>query len=181
MRYFLRRRIPQPSRILFVESGSRRITDIAIPRLGAQFGAGVPVDLVTCFADAPRGVSQVYNVNGYHGRERRFALLRELRAHGYAVAAIVCSDEPMLNKWKWVLAAGLPAKILVVNENGDYFCLDLGHWPHIRRFLKHRAGVADAGIVRAFARIIVFPFAFSYLLLYAAAVHFRRALYRGFR
>jgi hypothetical protein len=80
-----------------------------------------------------------------------------------------------------VLAAALPAKFLVVNENGDYFWLDRGHWPNVRQFVKHRAGFSDAGIVRAAARVADFPFTLSYLLLYAAAVHLRRALYRGFR
>jgi hypothetical protein len=181
MRYFLRRRIPSPSRILLIESGSRSITDAVLPRLQAQFGSDLPIDLVTCFAEAATGAARIYNVNDYRGRERRWALLGELRAGGYPIAAIVCSGEPILSKWKWGLVALLPAKFLVINENGDYFWMDRGHWPNIRQFVKHRAGLADAGIVRAAARIVVFPFTFSYLLLYAAAVHFRRALYRGSR
>jgi hypothetical protein len=181
VRYFFRRRVPEPSRILLIESGSRRITEIVIPRFQAQFGDGVPIDLVTCFGGAPAGFAKIYNVNQYRARSRRLALARELRANGYGVAGILCSGEPILNKWKWALAAVLPAKFLVINENADYFWLDRGQWRAIRQFVKHRAGLADAGIVRAFARVIIFPFTFSYLLLYAAAVHFRRALYRGFR
>ena len=181
MRYFLRRRIPFPSRILLIESGSRHITDTVLPRLQAQFDGEVPIDLVTCFAEPVMGAARTYNVNDYRGRERRFALVRELRAGEYAVAAIICSGEPILSKWKWGLVAFLPSKVLVINENGDSFWLDRGHWPAIRQFVKHRAGFADAGIVRAAARIVVFPFTFSYLLLYAAAVHLRRALYRGTR
>lgn len=162
-----------------MESGSRHITEIIIPRLEAHFG--VPIDLVTCFPTAPVGTAAIYNVNDYRGRKGRAFLARELRANRYAIAGIVCSNELILNKWKWALAAMLPAKILILNENGDWFWLDCAHWPHIRRFIKHRAGFADAGIVRAVARIAVFPFTLSYLLLYAAAAHFRRALYRGFR
>jgi hypothetical protein len=179
VRYFLRRRIPDPSRILLVESGSRHITEIIIPRLEAKFG--VPIDLVTCFPVAPARAATVYNVNDFRDRKRRMALVRELRGKGYAIAGIVCSDELILKNWKWAVAAALPAKILILNENGDWFWLDRAHWAHIRRFLKHRAGFADAGIVRAAARLAVFPFTVSYLLLYAAAAHFRRALYRGFR
>ena len=181
MRYFLRRRIPSPSRILLIESGSRSITDTVLPRLQAQFGRDLPIDLVTCFAEPAVGAARIYNVNDYRGRERRLALLGELRAGGYPIAAIVCSGEPILSKWKWGLVAFLPAKFLVINENADYFWMDRGHLPAIRQFVKHRAGLADAGIVRAAARLVVFPFTFSYLLLYAAAVHFRRALYRGSR
>lgn len=181
VRYFFRRRIPEPSRILLVESGSRHITDNVIPRMRGHFGADVPIDLLTCFPQPADGMAAVYNVNHYRGRTRRLALLRELRARRYAMAGVVCSNEPLLNTWKWVLAAALPVKILIINENGDWFWLDRAHWSHISRFLKYRAGLADAGIVRAFARVVVFPFTLSYLLLYAAAVHFRRALYRGFR
>jgi len=184
VRYFLRRRIPHPLRILLIESGSRRITDVVLPRFRAQFGEAVAIDILTCLPEAPAGAgpkSGIYNVNDYPGRKGRLALLRTIRAQGYSVAGMVCSGEPILTKWKWGLAASLPAKVLVINENGDYFWLDRGHWPAIRQFVKYRAGVADAGIVRALARVIVFPFTFSYLLLYAAAVHFRRALYRGFR
>jgi hypothetical protein len=149
--------------------------------LRAQFGGDIPIDLVTCFTDAPAGTANIYNVNDYRGRKRRVALVRELRGKGYAVAGIICSGEIVLNKWKWVLAAAVPAKFLVVNENGDYFWLDRGHWANARQFIRHRAGLADAGIVRAAARVAAFPFTLSYLLLYAAAVHLRRALYRGFQ
>jgi hypothetical protein len=179
VRYFLRRRIPQSSRILLIESGSRHITEIITPRLAAQFG--VPIDLVTCFPAPPAGVDHIYNVNDFRDRKRRIRLARELRANGYAIAGIVCSNERILNKWKWALAALLPAKILILNENGDWFWLDRAHWAHISRFIQHRAGLADAGIVRAVARVAIFPLTLSYLLLYAAAAHFRRALHRGFR
>jgi hypothetical protein len=181
VRYFLRRRVPEPSRILLVESGSRRVLDMVLPRLRAQFASDVPIDLVTCFPTAPSGLANIYNVNDYRGSGRRLALARELRAQGFSIAGIVCSGEPILTKWKWALAVALPAKLLIINENGDCFWLDRGHWGNIRQFVRHRAGLADAGIVRAAARLVVFPFTLTYLLLYAAAVHFRRALNRGFR
>lgn len=146
-----------------------------------QFGESMPIDLVTCFPSPAAGTAEVYNVNDYRGRKRRLALVRELRGRGYAIAGVICSNEALLNTWKWVLAAALPVKILIINENGDWFWLDRSNGPQIRRFLKYRAGLADAGIVRTFARVVVFPFTLSYLLLYAAAAHFRRALYRGFQ
>ena len=181
MRYFFRRRIPEPSRILLVESGSRHITDNVMPRMRRQFGDAAPIDLLTCFPEKPAGMACVFNVNDYPGRKGRLALLRRLRQSGYAIGAIMCANEPVLKTWKWVLAAALPVKLLVINENGDWFWLDRAHWSHVSRLVKYRAGLADAGIVRALARLIVFPFTLAYLLLYAAAAHFRRALYRGFR
>jgi len=185
VRYVLRRHIPEPSRILLIESGSRHITETVIPRIRSQFGDGVSIDLVTCFHRAPDALAQkvarIYNVNNYPGVIRRLRLLSKLRSERHPIAAVVCSSERILGKWKWILVAVLPAKVLVINENADYFWLDRGHWPAIRQFMKHRAGLADAGIVRSLARLVVFPFTFLYLLLYATAVHFRRAIHRGFR
>ena len=179
MRFFLRRRVPELSRILLVESGSRRVTENVIPRMRGQFGDGVPIDLLTCFADSPAGFARIYNVNDY--RRRRRSLARELRSNRYAVAGILCSGERTLSKWKWGLVLALPAKFLLINENADYFWLDRGHWGNIRQFIKVRMGFAGAGMVRAFTRVAVFPFTLSYLLLFAAAMYLRRAVYRGLR
>jgi len=179
VRYFFRRRIPEASQILVVESGSRHITDHLIPRMRGHFGQSVAIDLLTCFPEVPAGMARTYNVNGYRAARRK--LLSELRARRYPIVALICSNEPILKMWKWVLAAALPAKLLIVNENADWFWLDRAHWSHVSRLVKYRAGLADAGIVRAFARVVVFPFTLLYLLLYAAAAHFRRAIYRGFR
>ena len=33
----------------------------------------------------------------------------------------------MLLKWKWAIALRLPAKVFLINENGDYFWFDRGH------------------------------------------------------
>ena len=49
----------------------------------------------------------------------------------------------------------------------------------IRRVL-YRSGLAGAGAVRTLVRLISFPFALLYLLLYATVAHARRALYRAF-
>jgi hypothetical protein len=77
------------------------------------------------------------------------------------------------------LAWQIPAKVFIVNENADYFWLDLAHFRQIRRFVLFRAGLAGAGAVRTLARAIAFPFTLFYLLLYASVVHARRAFRRG--
>jgi hypothetical protein len=79
-----------------------------------------------------------------------------------------------MTKWKWVIAARLPAKFFILNENGDYFWLDYGHWALIRHFALYRAGLAGAGAVRTLARLALFPFTLLFLLCYAAAVHLTR-------
>jgi hypothetical protein len=94
---------------------------------------------------------------------------------------VVCSAEPTLFKWKCVLAARLPCKILVVNENSDCFWLDWGQWRAIFHFILFRAGLTGAEAVRTTARLLLFPFTLVYLLLYASTVHLRRALRRGYR
>ena len=174
VRYFLRRLVPPSSRMLLVESGSRHITQIVIPHLRAQFGDGMAIDVVTCFAEPPAGAAEIFSVNDYRGR--RLSLVRELRGRGYALAAIICSGEAILKRWKWGLATALPAKFLVINENGDYFWLDRGHWSSICHFALFRAGLSGAGAVRTLARLILFPLTLVYLVLYAATVHLRRKL-----
>jgi hypothetical protein len=109
------------------------------------------------------------------GRAGRKRLYAELDAQGYNIAGMVCSAQPIMTKWKWMLAARLPAKVFVLNENGDYFWLDHAHFSVIRHFVLYRAGLAGAGAVRTLARLFLFPFTVLYLLLYAAAVHSRRA------
>ena len=81
-----------------------------------------------------------------------------------------------MTKWKWMLAARLPGKVLVLNENGDYFLVDRGHLPTIRYFILFRAGLTGSGAVRTLARVVLFPFSLLYLILYAITVHFRRIL-----
>ena len=79
-----------------------------------------------------------------------------------------------MTKWKWSLSARLPAKFFILNENGDYFWLDYGHWSVIRHFALYRAGLAGVGAVRTLARLALFPFILLFLLCYAAAVHLTR-------
>lgn len=181
MRYFLRRRQPPVSRILLVESGSRHLIERVLPGLRQAYPEPIPIDLVTCYNGAPEGVDAVYRVTEHRGVEGRRQLYRALAAKRYSIMGILCSAEPIMTKWKWALAARLPAKILVVNENGDYFWLDRGHWRTILHFALFRAGLTGSGAFRTFGRLLVFPFTLSYLLLYASTVHIRRAWRRGYQ
>lgn len=179
MKYFLRARYPAVSSILLVESGSRAIVEKVLPALRRGYGEEVRIDIVSCFAARPSGFDErtrVYRVGEYRGREGRRKLYRELIANGYSVMGIVCSGEPLMTKWKAALAVKVPAKVFIVNENADYFWLDFGHQRQIRRFVLFRAGLAGAGAVRTLARLVSFPFALLYLLLYASVIHTRRAL-----
>ena len=177
MRYFFRRHIPAFDRVLLIESGSRYLFDELIPGLYHHHGE-IQLDLLTCYAGLPKGFredrGQVWRVTDFHGRAARKKLYRLLGERRYSVVGMICSGEPIMTKWKWVLAVRLPAKVYIVNENGDYFWFDWSHWKAIRHFVLFRAGLTGAGAVRTLARLVLFPFTLLYLLLYAAAVHLRR-------
>jgi hypothetical protein len=177
LRYFFSRSYPAFTRILLIESGPRELFDKLIPHLYERFGEHLEIDLVTCYAGVPAGFrGTAYSVNDYPGPAGRKKLYLELGAAEYPIAGIICSGVPIMTKWKWMLAARLPAKILIVNENGDYFWLDRGHWRLIARFALYRAGLTGAAAVPTIARIISFPVVLLYLLLYAATVHMRRKI-----
>ncbi|HZT40093.1 MAG TPA: hypothetical protein VFA28_19525 [Bryobacteraceae bacterium] len=180
MRYFLSRHIPQFKRVLLVESGSRTLLEPLIPGLYQTGGAGTRVDLVTCFSGAPSALnpdnSVVFRVGDYGGGAGRDKLLRELVGRGYDIMGIICSAEPVMTKWKWWLAAKIPAKVFILNENGDYFWLDWSQWRIIIHFVLFRAGLTGPGAVPALMRLLVFPFTLAYLLGFAAWAHLKRAV-----
>lgn len=183
MRYYLTGRHPQPTAILLVESGSRGLLEGLIPGLRRTWGKDIFIDLVTCYATLPRGFApentRVYRVSDYRGPERRKQLYAELKRNRYSQMGIICSGEIVMLKWKWALAWKVPAKVFIINENGDYFWLDRMHWGAIRRMALVRTGLAGAGAVRTLAQLVSLPFAVAYLALYALTVHARRALRRG--
>ena len=183
MRYLLTGRLPAVHSILLVESGSRGLIEGLVRGLRQSWGDQIFIDLVTCYATLPKGFearnTRIYRVADYRGREARARLYRELAGHHYSLMGIICSGEPVMTKWKWVLALRIPAKIFIINENGDYFWLDRKHAGPIRRFVLYRSGLAGEGAVRTMARLVSFPFTLLYLLIYATSVHARRALRRG--
>jgi hypothetical protein len=99
-----------------------------------------------------------------------------LKSRNYAAIGIICAAEPIMTKWKWWLAAKIPAKLFIVNENCDFFWADRAHWRLIMHFVFFRAGLTGAAAVPAIARLLFFPVTLSYLLLYAGFVHLRRKI-----
>jgi len=166
-------RQPSEARILLVESGSRYLLEGLITGIRHTYGEEAVVDLVTCYPGLPAGfppeTTRVFRVSDYRGDHRR--LVADLAANRYSILGMICSAEPIMTKWKWLLALRLPVKAFVLNENGDYFWLDYGHWSTIRHFVLFRAGLAGAGAVRTLARLALFPFTLLYLMLYAATAH----------
>ena len=179
MRYFLSKRLPDFTRVLLIESGNRELYEELLPGLYDLY-PGMHADLITCFGGMPDNfrtdLGQVYRVADYPGRANRKRLYQQLAANHYAVVGMICCAMPIMTKWKWMLAARLPAKVFILNENGDYFWLDRGHLAIIRHFIIFRAGLTGSGAVRTLTRLVSFPFTLLYLILYAATVHLRRKL-----
>src|SRR3984893_50906 len=179
MRYFLSKAQPPFSRVLLVESGSRQLYENLLGNL-YDFYPEMRADLATCYAGAPANFraerGSVYRVTDYPDGQSRKRLYQELARNQYTVVGIICSAEPIMTKWKWMLAARLSGKVFVLNENGDYFWLDRGHLAPLRHFVLFRSGLTGGGAVRTIARLVLFPFTLLYLILYAATVHLRRKL-----
>jgi hypothetical protein len=179
MRHFLSNAMPPFDRVLLVESGSRVLFEDMLSGL-YDVHANMHADLVTCYAGLPKHFQsdrgRVYRVVDYRDSKSRQGLYAELASNRYDVIVIICAAEPIMTKWKWMLALRLPAKLLVLNENCDYFFFDRAHAATIWHFVLFRAGLSGAGAVRTLARIFVFPFALLYLILFAATVHLRRKL-----
>jgi len=177
MRHFFRRRTPQLDNVVLVESGSRWLANQFLANLYANH-PGARADLVTCYTGTPAAFRHdsgaVHRVGDYPDGPLRRRFLDRLAKGKYSATVIICSGEPIMVKWKWAIAARLPAKLLVLNENGDYFWFDYANLATIRRLIVLRAGLSGAGAVTAIARMIVFPFTVVYLLLYTATVHLRR-------
>ena len=165
--------------MLLVESGNRQVFEDLLRGL-YDVHQNMQADLLTCYAGVPEHYRQdrgiVYRVNDYPNGRLRKKLYAELAANRYTIVGIICSGEPIMTKWKWMLAARLRGKVVVYNENCDYFWLDRGHLSNIRHFILFRAGLTGAGAVRTLARLVLFPFTLLYLILYAATVHMRRKL-----
>jgi hypothetical protein len=103
-------------------------------------------------------------------------LWADLAQREYRVTGVLCAAEPIMTKWKWWLAAKVPAKLFIINENADYFWVDRWHFGQLRRFAIYRLGLTGAAAVPALARLLCFPFTLTWLLLYAGTVHLRRKL-----
>jgi hypothetical protein len=177
VKYFFNKRGPKLDRMVLVESGPREIFEKLLPSLYPHCPA---IDLVTCFNGAPptfqhdRG--NVYQVGDYQGKDGRARLYAELRSREHSAIGIICADLPIMTKWKWALTANVPAKLFVVNENGDFFWADYSNWRIIVHFVLFRAGLTGADAVPTLTRLAMFPFTLIFLLGYAGVAHARRRL-----
>ncbi len=176
MRYFLSGAAPPPTRILLVESGSRCVMERAVAGMERGF-PGVSFELCTCFPGLPAALTvpaRVWRVNDEPSLGGKLRMVRAIAATRPPIAALLFSGEPVMFNWKMILLATLPSKILLINENGDFFWLDRPNLPTLRQFLGARLGMNGEGMVRGLTRVLTFPFVFLFLLLVAAVTYFMR-------
>lgn len=175
MRFFLSNRIPPFDRVVLIESGSRQLFEDLLPGLYELYGESMQVDLVTCYAGAPKAFradrGKVFRITEYNSREQ---VVRDLKARDHSITGIICADEPIMTKWKWMLALRLRGKLFILNENGDYFWFDRANLGTLVHFALFRLGLAGAGAVMTIGRILLFPVSLIYLLAFAGIVHAKR-------
>jgi hypothetical protein len=180
MRYFFQRRIPPFTRLAVVESGPRQLMEQFLKGFLEANGEEIEtVDLVTCYSSEPSHLppgGRVLRTTDYGGAEGRRRLCADLAGRRPTVLVVLGAESPILFKWKIYLSWKIAAKVLVVNENGDYFFLDWGHWSTLVEFALTRAGLQGAAAAPTLARLLAFPFTAGYLALYALSVHLRRRI-----
>lgn len=185
MKWFLRQRVPPVTRLLLVESGPRQHSLRLIPRLRESVCGDAPIDLFTCLPDEPTGLGpevRAWRTYEVANHAERWRLLRQVRRQGYSAAAVLCSGSPLLGVWKLVLAALLPAKLLLVDDRGRFFWLDRRHWREALALGISRSGVRNPEFVRKVSHALLLPFSLCILIPYAAKVHLgrlARAVARG--
>ena len=163
--------------MLLIESGPRADAQQLVPVLRGSVCGDAPIDLFTCLPDAPSGLGagtrawRTYDATSY---PERWRMLVGLRRERHAAVAILCSDSPLLAIWKLVLAAMLPAKILLVEEGKGPFWLDRVHWRKALRLGVSRSGIRNPELVRKAAHLAFLPFGLCVLLAFAARAHLRR-------
>lgn len=172
-----RQRIPRLDRILLVESSNRGLAERLLPQL---YSHSPGIDLFTCYRGEPAtfrsAQGSVYRSYDYRDDASRKKLYSELAGNRYGAIGVVCSGEPILLKWKWMLAYQVPAKLFIVNENADYFFVDYKHLHLVATLVRSRTGLTGANAAATLGRLLLFPFTLAYLLLYAAVAHARRKL-----
>jgi hypothetical protein len=163
--------------ILLVESSNREISERLLPQL---YSHSSKIDLFTCYRGEPKGFrpksGEVWRTTDYSDPAAREVVFSEMAQRGYGAVGIICSGEPIMAKWKWMLAYRIPAKLFIINENCDYFFVDYSHIDTLLALVRMRLGLTGANAASTLGRLLIFPFSLLFLVLYAAWVHLQRKL-----
>jgi hypothetical protein len=175
---FLSRFTPPLLRILIVESGPRETTEKLLHYF-YEVPKSQQVDVLTCYGSSPKTFDAergtCYSIHDPAFQGNRSGLIRHLGQTKYSAVAALCTGSAVMNKWKWAIAARIPAKVLIVNEHAGFYSLDLGHLKNIGNTLSEHF-LPEASTLGVIGELLIAPFTISYLFLYAALIHLRRLL-----
>lgn len=175
MRYFFRRKIPVARDVLLIESGSPEVARRALEGVRKIFPRA-RYHLCTCHPEAPAAsFTDVFRASDYPTTWKKLGLLFSFCRRGWNVLVILCTGEPILWRWKIMALLLLPAKVLVVNENADFFWLDWGNRRTLRSLAGIRWGVNLEEFFYTLLRGLIFPLTFLFLLTTAGLLYLRRA------
>jgi hypothetical protein len=138
--------------------------------------------LLTCWPEttnAPRfppagPYHSLFRASDYPTSLDKIRLLIALARRRWRVLVILCTGETVLWRWKMLALAMFPSKVLIANENADFFWLDWAHRRNLRQFIAVRGGVNRDEIAATVLRALVFPFTLVFLLLTALYLYTRR-------
>lgn len=174
MRYFFRRTIPAAKDVLLIESGSPEVALQALEGIRKIFPRA-RYHLCTCQAEAPpASFTDIFRATDYPTTWKKLGLLFSFCRRGWNVLVILCTGEPILWRWKMLAVLMLPAKVLVVNENADFFWLDWGNLRTLRSLAGIRWGVNLEEFFYTVLRGLIFPLTFLFLLATAGLLYLRR-------
>lgn len=170
---------PSFERLLVIESGPRDVAEAFLKHL-YEIQKSERVDLLTCYAGAPRSFDPqrgtLFSVHDPAAKANRTQFIRRLLRGPYDMVAILCTGDAVLAKWKWLITLRVNAKILVVNEYAGFFLLDYKHLRPAKMMLSLRLGLHQPLKLHLVGEAFLVPFTITYLALYAGYVHARRAL-----
>jgi hypothetical protein len=177
MRGILQRAHPSFERVLVIESGPRDITEKFLRHVYDAHGCR-QLDLLTCYDTAPEsfdaGRGNFICVTNPEIATKRTRTAVAIGRSRYNIVATLCTGSPVLRNWKLLIALLTPAKLVLVNEHGDYFLFDYWHRNAAQSMLLRRLDVAGALRLELVGEIVWFPVTVAYLASYAALLHAKR-------
>ncbi|MBI3895546.1 MAG: hypothetical protein HY313_06415 [Acidobacteria bacterium] len=160
--------------VLLIESGSPEVSRRALEGI-RQIFPGAQYHLLTCWPGTPSmRFDTAFRASDYPTWRSKLRLLLFFRRKGWEVMAILCTGERILWRWKMLALILIPAKVLVVNENADFFWLHWENWRTLEQLLASRLGVNLTGFFSTAPRALMFPFLLLFLLVTAAFFYIRR-------
>lgn len=164
--------------VLLIESGSGGVGQRVLEKIQKLF-PDARYHLLTCWPETTpehraARYQSVFRASDYPAGLDKVRLLFSLARSRWRVLAILCTGEPLLWRWKLLALAIFPSKVLIANENADFFWLDWAHRRNLRQFLAVRWGVNRDEIAATFFRALLFPFTLLFLILTAFYLYTRR-------